>query len=388
MLHRLRTGLANAINDNLRHVSAARFQSRVKDAAPEVFWFRNFHHHHNGQMNIQISMASKKISKARLDLSVLVDGVPAEIEFKEASQQFKNAFWYLPGENLMDLVATVRLPERPQRSRSGIADDDYVPVTLIAEGLSPDHPSATFMLGLDHEKFSPAPPNTNIERVSGKGATGYNYWNNGRTDFFRFSSIASKHGVKVEDPSTKILDWGCGCGRLTRHWQALENGAERVSGVDIDPVNISWCKEHLAQHTFEVCPLNPPINFGGDIDLIVGNSVITHLKKDVMEEWLSALNNQLSPEGLALLSFHGDFSLAAICSRNQDFWEKIQANGFDASTSAGELNDAISDPEYYRQTFMTDAFARKMFRQYFKVEAVYVGVVSRYQNIAVLRKKA
>ena len=60
----------------------------------------------------------------------------------------------------------------------------------------------------------------------------------GRTDFHRFSSLAAEYGIDFASPATRILDWGCGCGRLTRHWLALPRGQDRVFGADIDPVNL------------------------------------------------------------------------------------------------------------------------------------------------------
>jgi hypothetical protein len=66
--------------------------------------------------------------------------------------------------------------------------------------------------------------------------------------------------------------------------------------------------------------------------------------------------------------------------------ERVLASGFDASLSARELDRVIVNPEYYRQTFMTDAYARRFFGAYMEFEDRIPGAVSRYQNLAVLRR--
>jgi spermidine synthase len=42
----------------------------------------------------------------------------------------------------------------------------------------------------------------------------------------------------------KILDFGCGCGRVTR-WAADSLPNSQIFAVDIDPDVINWCKKEL-----------------------------------------------------------------------------------------------------------------------------------------------
>ena len=42
--------------------------------------------------------------------------------------------------------------------------------------------------------------------------------------------------------SKRILDWGCGCGRVTVHLMSIEDGPQ-VLGCDIDPFAIHWCNK-------------------------------------------------------------------------------------------------------------------------------------------------
>jgi len=74
----------------------------------------------------------------------------------------------------------------------------------------------------------------------------------------------------------RILDWGCGCGRLSRY--LLETPAVELTGADIDRDTISWCRQHLSSATFVDLPLHPPSSLkDAGFDLIVGVSIFTHL---------------------------------------------------------------------------------------------------------------
>jgi len=45
-----------------------------------------------------------------------------------------------------------------------------------------------------------------------------------------------------------ILDWGCGCARVARF--VTEFAPRKLTGIDIDPDNIQWCKQNIADAEF------------------------------------------------------------------------------------------------------------------------------------------
>jgi SAM-dependent methyltransferase len=231
----------------------------------------------------------------------------------------------------------------------------------------------------------PVPPKENIERVSGFGANAYIYFSNGASDFTRFLRTAADHGFDALSENTRILDWGCGCGRLTR-WFA-DRGAGQYVGVDVDAENIAWCKENIQGADFETIGLYPPTDLERQsFDLVIGNSVLTHLTRETMEKWLAEIRRVLKPDSVALLSFHGDFSNAYLVSRYKDAMLNILDTGCYDKLIGKEMEGVLSDPDYYRQTYFSDDFAVKAFRAAgFEVETVLVGHVSRCQNLAVLR---
>lgn len=91
-------------------------------------------------------------------------------------------------------------------------------------------------------------------------------------------------------PAGDTLDWGCGCGRVTRWLLDRLDAGVRVVGADIDPLSIHWCRQNLAGGFFERIPLHPPTTFRDEqFSVVLGISVFTHLKEDVQFEWLSEL---------------------------------------------------------------------------------------------------
>ena len=353
---------------------------------PPLYWFRNSHSFRGDELIAEVFVALGDGGGSIEHVNVTVNDRPASIERKQLRDNHEKAFWYMPRSRCMGATVSCPVSEN-QPSKRGDSASDYCEIRLEIAGSSQVADwKRTFFAARNFDEFRPTPPVENIQRVSGRGATDYNYWNNGRTDFNRFSALAAEYGIDVESPATRILDWGCGCGRLTRHWLGLYCGKDRVFGADIDPVNLNWCKENLGERNFFLAPLYPPTDLPRPFSLIVGNSVLTHLTHDAMRAWLAHIADLLAPNGLALLSYHGDFSLATYHSRHPDVYRRIKAAGFDATAVSDDLGDAIPDRKYYRQTFMTDEFAEGLFREFFDYRGRRVGVVSRYQNIAILRR--
>jgi hypothetical protein len=61
----------------------------------------------------------------------------------------------------------------------------------------------------------------------------------GRSSAAALRAAALERGFDLENPSIDVLDFGCGCGRTSRHWR------RPVHGPDIRPELVAWCQEHL-----------------------------------------------------------------------------------------------------------------------------------------------
>jgi cyclopropane fatty-acyl-phospholipid synthase-like methyltransferase len=107
------------------------------------------------------------------------------------------------------------------------------------------------------------------------------------------------------DKENSILDFGCGCGRVTRHWRGVTNA--RVCGTDYNQNLIAWCQSNLGFAEFRNNQLTPPLSYqDSEFDLIYAFSVFTHLTEDLQAAWMAELSRILKPGGHLLISTHGE----------------------------------------------------------------------------------
>jgi SAM-dependent methyltransferase len=104
----------------------------------------------------------------------------------------------------------------------------------------------------------------------------------------------------------RVLDFGCGTGRVLRHFADLAPGTELV-GCDIHWPSVEWATRHLAPGFRFLAndPLPPLPEPDGSFDLVYGMSVFTHLT-DSWSRWLLELRRVLRPGGVAILTFLGE----------------------------------------------------------------------------------
>jgi SAM-dependent methyltransferase len=104
----------------------------------------------------------------------------------------------------------------------------------------------------------------------------------------------------------RVLDFGCGAGRVLRQFQ-LETRHAQFFGCDIDRPSIDWINANLSPpFTAVYCDEAPGLNFpSGYFSLIYAISVFTHLT-DHSAGWLLELRRILASDGLLLATFLGE----------------------------------------------------------------------------------
>lgn len=101
-----------------------------------------------------------------------------------------------------------------------------------------------------------------------------------------------------------ILDFGCGIGRVIRHWADL-NGPE-IHGTDYNPTLVDWCSDHLRFARFRVNALDGGLAYESEtFDLAYALSVFTHLDESLQKLWMAELFRVLRPGGHLVVTTHG-----------------------------------------------------------------------------------
>lgn len=104
----------------------------------------------------------------------------------------------------------------------------------------------------------------------------------------------------------RVLDFGCGSGRVIRHFGAEATKAE-VWGCDLDAPSIAWLNENLSPpfKFFESADVSTLPQEEGYFDLIYAFSVYTHLTEN-WAGWMLEHHRVLKDDGLLFVTFLGE----------------------------------------------------------------------------------
>lgn len=117
------------------------------------------------------------------------------------------------------------------------------------------------------------------------------------------TSLLARNGVALER-CERILDFGCGCGRVIRHLRHLP---AELYGCDTNPVALEWCADNLPFAQFAVNALESPLDYDMEsFDVVYALSVFTHLPPRLQSHWMREMHRILKPGGVLMMSLHGD----------------------------------------------------------------------------------
>lgn len=188
-------------------------------------------------------------------------------------------------------------------------------------------------------------------------------------------------GLKTFD---SILDWGCGCGRLTRHLAAL--AGPRVTGADVDADNVAWCRDHLAGARFELLPLSPPSALGSSrFDLVLGMSVMTHLRETDQIAWLEELDRLAARGAILLLTINADTAMWWN-DPPAELLDEWRQRGFSDRLRDAALDGLIADDAYYRATFHRADYVERVWGDRFEIVEI-LPAFANIQDLVALRKR-
>ena len=226
-------------------------------------------------------------------------------------------------------------------------------------------------------------------------------------DAFRLSGLKAYTDLwdalrqHAPDPAgLRILDWGCGCGRITRYLAVA--GVLELRGCDIDAEAIAWCRRNL-EGTFSVNAPEPPLPYAdGELDVVVASSVFTHLARGHQEMWLRELQRILAPGGLLLASVSGE--TAFLQEPERRLWRgrsgslRHQADFFLRRRRLHQARilddqrdpwlDGIAPADYYRLVYQTRQFTVDAWSTSFEVLDYVERGYHGHQDLVVMRSRA
>lgn len=231
-------------------------------------------------------------------------------------------------------------------------------------------------------------------------------------DFFLALSAASPRALTDYH---RILDFGCGCGRLARMFKGHRT---RLSACDIDGRHISWVSQHLPYVEAKQTSVHPPLPYlDHDFDAIVSISVFTHLNERSQDAFLAELHRISRSTGYLFLTVHGARALERavnepsiremiavdeglfqqarqafqegrhafilqqghLTSARQSLWQRLRARVVGTCV--------ISEPFEYGITFIPESYIRQHWGRWFEVVDYRSGAIHSFQDIVVLRPR-
>jgi glycosyltransferase involved in cell wall biosynthesis/cyclopropane fatty-acyl-phospholipid synthase-like methyltransferase len=261
----------------------------------------------------------------------------------------------------------------------------------------------------EHEELrplvAPFPPDDLVQVTSGVDCQ-ENFAKHG-VDIF---SALDANCVKPLLESKRILDFGCGCGRLSRMFKGFRG---ELHGCDIDRRLVNWMQKNLTFMKVKQSSVRPPLPYDNSFfDTIISISIFSHLKESDQDLFLRELARVSAPGGQLLITVHGERALQRAREESRIFeMLSFDAAHLDSACEAaasakhyfirqeGHLttipkeqsstrdlkHKAINDPYEYGIAFVPESYVYDHWSKFFNVIRVVKGGIHDFQDIVVLQ---
>ncbi|CAN5835256.1 hypothetical protein BH23PLA1_BH23PLA1_23070 [soil metagenome] len=199
----------------------------------------------------------------------------------------------------------------------------------------------------------PVPPARLLHTIGASDDVDW-FLKSGRLAAVGVQDVLAKNGLDLQHFGN-VLDFGCGVGRVLRHWTDLVRIGVSLHGTDQNPELIDWCRKHLPFASFGVNRLDGRLDHPDDtFDLISAFSVFTHLSEDRQLHWMAELRRVLRPGGHLIFSLHGAAYRMQLAPQDRQAFDHgaLIVLG-DSEASEGSNACAAFHPEAYVQSTLS-----------------------------------
>lgn len=169
--------------------------------------------------------------------------------------------------------------------------------------------------------------------------------------------IASYLRETLLPEAPRILDWGCGLGRVLAHLPAtLAAPGATFHGCDPDARAIAHDRRALPGVAFDQIEALPPTPYAAQsFDAIYGVSVLTHMPERVAQAWLAELARIVTDGGVVILTSHGEATACVLTA--------AQRARFAAGAYVAVGGAKVGSRTYL--SYFNEAAGRRLFAPYF-----------------------
>jgi SAM-dependent methyltransferase len=189
----------------------------------------------------------------------------------------------------------------------------------------------------------------------------------------QLTALADDAGL-VLGPQTRVLEFGCGCGRVLR--ALAEIAPVQLFGCDLHRGMVRWCQTHL-RGQYVVSKPKPPLPYAaGQFDMVYALSVFTHMTDAPARAWLAELGRVTRPGGIAILSFWDEHAAAA-----EPFRDELARSGFHLKRGGTQGSNLMVG------FFSHAGFAERAEPQWERLSSISSPESSSMQAMMVLRRR-
>jgi SAM-dependent methyltransferase len=172
------------------------------------------------------------------------------------------------------------------------------------------------------------------------------FLDSGRATNAAIRRLLKKHDLNVEQFGA-VLDFGCGVGRIMRHWSTTQGPAWH--GTDYNPELVNWCTNHLKFAEFRVNGLSGKLPYESEsFDFIYAFSVFTHLNEQLQFFWMNELSRVLKPGGYVYFTTHGEHYLPGLEPLEREQFESGRLAIREQQQSGSNVCAVFHPPSYVR----------------------------------------
>ncbi len=158
-------------------------------------------------------------------------------------------------------------------------------------------------------------------------------------------------------PAPRILEWGCGPGRILGHMPAaLGDEGAQLHGCDPDARSIAFARSAYPAVAFQHIDPAPPTGYiSGSLDAIYGVSIFTHLDEISARAWAGELARLSASDACVLVTSHGASAAARL--------EGAHKQAFDAGLYVALSGARVGSRTY--ASYFNEAAGRRLFEPFF-----------------------
>jgi ubiquinone/menaquinone biosynthesis C-methylase UbiE len=249
-----------------------------------------------------------------------------------------------------------------------------------------EHPNAVFLDLPARRGELPLPPEALLQYAHA-GETPESHEKSGKKDFEEIGRILLQHWPDFFSARRQVLDFGCGNGRIIRHWAGQPNC--QVTGYDVNAERIYWCATHLTPpFRFFVSTFVPHLPLRDDSqDLVYAFSVFTHID-DLHISWLHELRRVVSDSGLVFITICDETTVEILKEQPNRYAARILLSHPKWPAWSESWSFMALARGQNSQVFMTKDYLEHIVAGQFDVVGWHERTMASVQTLAVLKPVA